>query len=139
MLVCCAPRFSHITPVIYELHQLALKQRVHFKILLFAFKAIYPLHPLHLELSFFEITRRAYNLRSSGGIFLASQNLELRSYLAIGSSRWLRPSYGMLYRESLATFRTYILLSTIRLTFLSLIIVERILVVTYRYFRFSLW
>ena len=40
-LVCCAPRFSHITPLMYELHWLPLKQRIHFKILLFAFKAIH--------------------------------------------------------------------------------------------------
>ena len=33
-LVCCAPRFSHITPLMYELHWLPLKQRIHFKILL---------------------------------------------------------------------------------------------------------
>ena len=37
-LVCCAPRFSHITPLMYELHWLPLKQRIHFKILLFALR-----------------------------------------------------------------------------------------------------
>ena len=31
---CCSPRFSHITPLMYELHWLPLKQRIHFKILL---------------------------------------------------------------------------------------------------------
>ena len=47
-LVCCAPRFSHITPLIYELHWLPLKQRIHFKIL-FAFKAIYSITPTYIQ------------------------------------------------------------------------------------------
>ena len=48
-LVCCAPRFSHITPLMYELHWLPLKQRIHFKILLFAFKAIHGIAPTYIQ------------------------------------------------------------------------------------------
>ena len=57
-LVCCALRLSYITPLMYELHWLPLKRRIHFKILLFAFKA-YPWYSryIHSELSFFEIAR----------------------------------------------------------------------------------
>ena len=40
-LVCCAPRFSDITPMTYELHWPPLKQRIHFKILLFCIQS-YP-------------------------------------------------------------------------------------------------
>ena len=47
--VCCAPRFSHITPLMYELHWLPLKQRIHFKILLFAFKAIHGIAPTYIQ------------------------------------------------------------------------------------------
>ena len=45
-LVCCSPRFSHITPLMYELHWLSLKQHIHFKILLFAFKAVHGIAPI---------------------------------------------------------------------------------------------
>ena len=48
-LVCCALRFSHITPLMYELHWRRLKQRVHFKILLFAFKAIHGIAPTYIQ------------------------------------------------------------------------------------------
>ena len=48
-LICCAPRFSHITPLLYELHWLPLKQRIHFKILLFAFKAIHGIAPTYIQ------------------------------------------------------------------------------------------
>ena len=38
-LVCCAPRYWRITPLLYELHWLPVRQRISFKILLFVFKA----------------------------------------------------------------------------------------------------
>ena len=47
--VCRAPRFSHITPLKYELHWLPLKQRNHFKILLFAFTAIHGIAPTYIQ------------------------------------------------------------------------------------------
>ena len=48
-LVCCSPRFSHITPLMYELHWLSLKQHIHFKILLFAFKAVHGIAPTYIQ------------------------------------------------------------------------------------------
>ena len=38
-------KFSHITPVLYQLHWLAIKYRIEFKILLFTFKAIHGMAP----------------------------------------------------------------------------------------------
>ena len=38
-------KYSHITPVLYELHWLPVQARIHFKILLLAFKAIHGLAP----------------------------------------------------------------------------------------------
>ena len=73
-LVCCAPHFSHmhITPLMYELHWLPLKQRIHFKILLFAFKAIHGIAPTYIQNLVSLKSQGTYNLRSSGGILLAS-------------------------------------------------------------------
>ena len=36
-LVCNASRYSHVTPLLRELHWLPIRQRVNFKIILFAF------------------------------------------------------------------------------------------------------
>ena len=75
-LVCCAPRFSHITPLMYELHWLPLKQRVHFKILLFACKAIHGIAPIYIQNLVSLKSQGTYNLRSSGGILLASSTFK---------------------------------------------------------------
>ena len=56
----------------YELHWLPLKQRIHFKILLFAFKAIHGKAPSYIQDLVSLKLHGAYNLRSSGGILLAS-------------------------------------------------------------------
>ena len=135
-LVCCAPRFSHITPLMYELHWLPLKQRIHFKILLFAFKAIHGIlawYATYIQNLVSLKSQGTYNLRSSGGILLASSTFRTKVTLDDSPSRWLRPSYGMLFRVSFAIFQTCILLRAIlRRVFLSLLMVERILIVTYR-------
>lgn len=71
-LACCSPRFSHITPLMYELHWLPLQQRIHFKILLFAFKAIHGIAPTYIQNLVSLKSQGAHILRSSGGILLAS-------------------------------------------------------------------
>ena len=48
-LVCRAPRYCRITPLMYELHWLPVRQRITFKILLFVFKAIYGFAPTYLR------------------------------------------------------------------------------------------
>ena len=67
----------------------------------------------------------ANNLRSSGGILLAFSTFRTKVTLGNSPSRWLRKSYGMLYRVSFAILQTWILLRAIlRRTFLSLLMVE---------------
>ena len=74
-LVCCAPRFSDITPMTYELHWPPLKQRIHFKILLFTFKAIHGIAPTYIQNLVSLKSQGAYNLRSSGGILPSIVNI----------------------------------------------------------------
>ena len=47
--VCRAPRYCRITPLLYELHWLPVRQRISFKILLFVFKAIHGFAPTYLR------------------------------------------------------------------------------------------
>ena len=55
-----------------RLHWLPLKQRIHFKILLFVFKAIHGVAPTYVQNLVSLKSQGTYNLRSSGGILLAS-------------------------------------------------------------------
>ena len=82
-LVCRAPRYCRITPLLYELHWLPVRQRISFKILLFVFKAIYGFAPTYLR-ELVSIKRsRNYNLRfSSDGLLLAT--LTYRSRVTLG-------------------------------------------------------
>ena len=65
-----APRFSHITPLMYELHWCPLKQRIHFNILLFAFKATRSIAPTYIQNLVSLKSQGAYNLRSSRGLLI---------------------------------------------------------------------
>ena len=107
--VCCVPHFSHITPLMYELHWLPLKHRIHFKILLFAFKAIHGIAPTYIKNLVSLKSQSTYNLRSSGGILLQSSTF--RTQVTLG--------------DRFAIFQTCILLRAIlKRTFSSLLMVK---------------
>ena len=110
--VCCAPHSSHITPLMYELHWLPLKLRIHFKTLLFAFKAICVIARTYIKNLVSSKSQGAYNLRQSGGILLASPTFRTKVTLSDMSFQVVAPKlwHGILYRASFARFRTYILL-----------------------------
>ena len=112
-LICCAPRFSHITPLMYELHWLPLKQRIHFKILLFAFKAIHGIAPTYIQNLVSLKSQGTYNLRSSGWILLASSTFRTkitlgdRSFQVAAPKLWYALSRELRDIPSLHTF-TYL-------------------------------
>ena len=66
-LVMGTTKFSPVTPVLHELHWLPVQARIHFNILLLAFKAIHCLAPVYI-LAF--KCKSSYNLRSNSGILL---------------------------------------------------------------------
>ena len=84
-LVCRAPRYCRITPLLYELHWLPVRQRISFKILLFVFKAIHGFAPTYLK-ELVSIKRSGnYNLRSSSDdLLLATPTY--RSSVTLGRS-----------------------------------------------------
>ena len=64
-LVCKAPQYSHVTPLLRELHWLPIRQRVNFKIILFAFKAIHGMmNAIALSLSVQRSLISSYYLRT---------------------------------------------------------------------------
>ena len=111
-LVCCAPRFSHITPLMHELHWLPLKQRILFKILLFAFKASHGIVPTYIQNLISLKSQGTYNLRSSGGVLLASStfrtNVTLgdRSFQVAALKLWNALPRELHYIPNLHTFKS---------------------------------
>ena len=70
------------TTDVLELHWLQLNQRIHFKILLFALKAIRGIAPTYIQNLVSLKSQGTYNIRSSGGILLASSTF--RSKVTLG-------------------------------------------------------
>ena len=91
-LVCNAPRFCHISPLLRGLHWLPVKARIEFKILLITFKAIHGLAPKYLcDLLTFKSS--LYNLRSSDSILLSmpavrSKTLGDRAFMVAAPTLW---------------------------------------------------
>ena len=69
-LVCNAPRFCHITPILCDLHWLPIRARINFKVLLLTFKALHGLAPQYLQ-SLISVETSCYNLRGSNTLLLA--------------------------------------------------------------------
>ena len=63
-------KYSHITPALYELHWLPVLARIHFKILLLAFKAIHGLALAYISNLLVIKRKSSYNIRSNWGILL---------------------------------------------------------------------
>ena len=100
-LVCRAPRYCRITPLLYELHWLPVRQRISFKILLFVFKAIHGFAPTYLR-ELVSIKRSGnYNLRSSSdGLLLATPTYRSRVTLGDRSFQVAAPAlWNVLPRE----------------------------------------
>ena len=77
-LVCNAPKFCHISPLLRGLHWLPVKARIQFKILLITFKAIHGLAPKYLR-DLLTLKSSLYNLRSSGSILLFMQAVQSKT------------------------------------------------------------
>ena len=113
-LVCCATRFSHIIRLMYELHWLPLKRRIHFKILLFAFKTIHGIATTYIQKLVSLKSQGAYNLRSSGGILLALPTFRTKITLGDRSFQVAAPKlWNALQRElreipDLHTFKSHL-------------------------------
>ena len=69
-LVCNAPRFCHITPIMRDLHWLPIKVRINCKVLHLMFKALHGLAPQYPR-SLTSMKTSCYNLRGSNTLLLA--------------------------------------------------------------------
>ena len=69
-LVTGAPRFCHVTPLLFHLHWLPISYRIKFKILILTFKCLYGQAPNYLVDLITIKTQSRYSLRSNESIFL---------------------------------------------------------------------
>ena len=100
-LVCRALRYCRITPLLYELHWLPVRQRISFKILLFVFKAIHGFAPTYSR-ELVSIKRSGnYNLRCfSDDLLLATPTYRSRVTLGDRSFQVTAPAlWNVLPRE----------------------------------------
>ena len=74
-LVCNAPRFCHITPIMRDLHWLPIKARINFKVLHLTFKALHGLAPQYPR-SLTSMKTSCYNLRGSNTLLLAMPSVK---------------------------------------------------------------
>ena len=87
-------KYSHITPALYELHWLPVLARIHFKILLLAFKAIHGLAPAYISNLLVIKRKSSYNIRSNSGILLEPPRgkmlatLDERAFQAAAPQLW---------------------------------------------------
>ena len=79
-LVCNAPRFCHITPIMRDLHWLPIRALINFKVLLLTFKALHSLAPQYLR-SLISIKTSCYNLRGSNTLLLAMPSVKSKATL----------------------------------------------------------
>ena len=92
-LVCNAPKFCHITPIMRDLHWLPIRERINSKVLLLTFKALHGLAPQYLR-SLISIKTSCCNLRGSNTLLLAMPSvkskatLDDREFAAAAPSLW---------------------------------------------------
>ena len=81
-LVVMQGKFSHVTPVLHQLHWLLVLFRINFKVLLLIFKAIRKLAPSYInDLVKIKPLNSRYGLRSNDGIQLSHPNYKTWSTL----------------------------------------------------------
>ena len=90
-------KYSYITPALYELHWLPVPARIHFKILLLAFKAIHGLAPAYISNLLVIKRKYSYNLRSNSGILLEPPRGKMWQPWVNVHFRRLHRIYGMSY------------------------------------------
>ena len=69
-MVTLSPRYSHITPILFNLHWLPVNYRIDYKIALYAFNSIYALAPKYLCDLVHVKEKSGFSLLSNDGILL---------------------------------------------------------------------
>uniref|UniRef100_A0A8C5AN71 Reverse transcriptase domain-containing protein n=1 Tax=Gadus morhua TaxID=8049 RepID=A0A8C5AN71_GADMO len=105
-------KYDHITPILASLHWLPVRFRIHFKILLFAFKALNGLAPPYLSELLIPYTP-SRSLRSADQLFLATPRTRLkhrgeRAFAVAAPKLWNTLPRHIRQTTSLCLFKTLV-------------------------------
>ena len=101
-LVTNTPQFCQITPVLYQLHWLAISVRIKFKVILITLKAIDGLVPYYIQ-SLIEVKEKSsYNLKSNDGLLLAPPTFKSKKTI---SDRTFQVTAPTLWNKLLSVLR----------------------------------
>ena len=111
-IVTRTKKHQHITPVLYSLHWLPVRQRISFKILLLTYKSIRGLAPQYLQ-DAIKIHQPSRSLRSSKSKVLVRQKVNTdtyggRSFSSAAAVLWNDLSHEIKNCDNLMTFKTKI-------------------------------
>ena len=98
-LVCNAPRFCHITPIMRDLHWLPIKARINFKVLHLTFKALHGLAPQY-QRSLISMKTSCYNLRGSNTLLLAMPSVKSSIFFFVYFSFFDSLLYNIYFRNA---------------------------------------
>ena len=84
-------KYSHITPVLYELHWLPVEARINFKVLLLTFKAIHGQAPLYIKNLIVIKSPSNYSIRSHKGLLLEPPKGKMLTTLGARSFQFSAP------------------------------------------------
>ena len=115
-LICNSPRFSHVNPLLHDLHWLPVRKRITFKLLLLTFKALHGLAPTYLsELLTLKSPAQSYTLRSSHDTMLLSlptrktkATLGDRAFVSAASKLWNSLPPSIRHASSVNLFKKYL-------------------------------
>ena len=72
-------KYDHITPILCSLHWLPVKERIMYKLILMAYKALHGLAPLHIQ-NLVSVPQVSRSLRSANRLLLSVPSSNLKSY-----------------------------------------------------------
>uniref|UniRef100_A0A3P9I249 Reverse transcriptase domain-containing protein n=1 Tax=Oryzias latipes TaxID=8090 RepID=A0A3P9I249_ORYLA len=109
-IISRTPSFSHITPVLHQLHWLPITSRIQFKLLLFTFKALHNLAPPYLS-DLVHVKTPSRSLRSSSSVQLSVPPARLvtmgrRAFSCSAPKLWNSLPPDLHNIDSLPTFRS---------------------------------
>ena len=113
-LVSLTLRFSHITPLLADLHWLPVRFRIRFKILIFVFGAIHGLAPSYLSDLISIRKQSSYNLRPNDELLLVPPPVSFRPTLGgrtfsyAAPVEWNSLPSSIRHITSLATFKEHL-------------------------------
>ena len=109
-LVTMASKSDHITPILFKLHWLPVRERITFKLLLITFKALHGQAPSYIS-ELLNIYQPSRSLRSSALKYLSVPKCNTVSYghraFSVSSAKlWNSLPYYLRFTENINTFKT---------------------------------